>query len=85
LDETIINPEKLLSSQRKTLLLSYIKSIQSFVHCGECREYIEKISNVRIFFVVSGSLGEKIVPIIHDLPKLTFIYIFCADKSKHEV
>jgi tetratricopeptide (TPR) repeat protein len=85
LDENVASPEKLLSSQRKTLLLSYIKSIRPFINCSECREYIEKMNNVRIFFVVSGSLGEKIVSVIHDLPQVTFIYIFCADKSKHEI
>jgi hypothetical protein len=79
LDETIENPEKMLLSQRKTLLLSYRKSIRSFINSFECHEYIEKMSDVRILFVVSGSLGEKIVPIIHDLSQITFIYIFCAD------
>ena len=85
LDENITNPEKLLSSQRKTLLLSFLKSIRPFVDSSNCRQFVEKLTDVRIFFVVSSSLGENIVPIIHDLAQLTYIYVFCADKTKHEV
>ncbi|CAF3469718.1 unnamed protein product [Rotaria socialis] len=85
LDETIANPGTILLSQRKNLLLSYVKAIQPFTNVSACMKYIENITDVHVLFIVSGSLGEKIVPILHDLPKLTFIYIFCADKNKHEI
>lgn len=37
----------------------------------------------RIFLVSSGSLGEIIVPQIHDLPQVYTIYIYCANVKRH--
>ena len=85
LDETLKNPEKLLTSQRPTLLLSYIKSIQTFTDILECENYINKMEDLSIFLVVSGSLGEKIISNIHHLPQITFIYVFCVNKDRHEL
>lgn len=84
LDDTITDNGDLLLSESQTVLLPYIKSIQLFTKSLKCRKYIENIHDTRIFFVVSGSLGENLVPDIHSLSQLTFVYIFCAYVSKHE-
>lgn len=84
LDEAITNLENQALSSPQTVLLPYIKSIQRFTDCLECREYIENIHDTNVFFVISGSLCEKLVADMHDLSQLTAIYIFCTDAHKHE-
>lgn len=50
-----------------------------------CTNYIERdCMNRRVFIIASGSIGSKAVPIIHDLPQLYAIYIFCADVESNE-
>jgi len=45
-----------------------------------CANYIKNdCINKRVFLIASGSMGRKIVPMIHDLPQLYAVYIFCAD------
>lgn len=50
-----------------------------------CVNYIQQeCANRRVFLITTGSMGKKVVPIIHDLPQLYAIYIFCADIQSHE-
>jgi len=45
-----------------------------------CIKHIrDECANKRVFFICSGSLGRKSVPVIHDLPQVYAIYIYCAD------
>lgn len=34
--------------------------------------------------IASGSLAKIIVPLIHSMPQVDAIYIFCGDKRRHE-
>ena len=43
-----------------------------------------KFNDEKAFVIVSGSLGQHLVPNIHDMPQLDAIYIFCGNKSRHE-
>jgi hypothetical protein len=49
-----------------------------------CIDFVTKdCQNRRVFLVSSGSLGEKIVKTIHDLPQVYAIYIYCANVKYH--
>jgi len=49
-----------------------------------CIKHIEdKCANKRVFLVSTGSLGEQIVPKIHNLPQMYAIYIYCQDTKRH--
>jgi hypothetical protein len=37
----------------------------------------------RIIFIVSGRLGQKIVPRTHQLQQVFSIYVYCSDKKRH--
>lgn len=67
----------------KTRLRELINYCQIFCNMEDCLAYIHAASLEKIFFIVSGSLGQEIVPIVHDLSQVTFMYIFCADPMKH--
>ena len=47
-------------------------------------KFLENIQNEKLFIIVSGSLGQSILPLVHNINQLISIYIFCCDQSKHE-
>lgn len=67
----------------KMRLRTLINYFQIFCDAQDCRAYIHTISREKIFFIVSGSLGQEIVPTVHDLSQIAFVYIFCADRTKY--
>ncbi|CAM4956883.1 unnamed protein product [Rotaria socialis] len=82
LDAVINNDHHVLFKRQFSLDISS-NCIHTFVDQYECVEYIRRNENEHIFLVVSGSLGENIVPLVHNLSQICKIYIFCADKAKH--
>jgi hypothetical protein len=50
--------------------------------CIDCVR--DECQNRRVFLVSSGSLGERIIPKIHDLPQVYAIYIYCANVKYHK-
>ncbi|CAF1654680.1 unnamed protein product [Rotaria magnacalcarata] len=58
--------------------------ILPFFDVNRCIDFILETKNEKIFLVVSGSLGETLVPIIHDYEQIDSIYIYCENKNKHE-
>ncbi|CAM4986308.1 unnamed protein product [Rotaria socialis] len=62
-----------------------INDLHTFDDITECKNYISSIrTDEKILFIVSGQLGEKIIPDIYESPKIVSIYIFCRNKTKHE-
>ncbi|CAM4812273.1 unnamed protein product [Rotaria magnacalcarata] len=70
-----------LSLQRLRQIVSFITT---FTDVQECIDYISKLKEEKVFMIVSGSLGRKIIPDIVSWPQLDSIYIFCENKSFHE-
>ncbi|CAF0901561.1 unnamed protein product [Adineta ricciae] len=71
-----------LDTERR--LRRMIDRLLTFNSCDAFLKYIDTETQERIFFIVSGSDGEFIVPRIHSLSKISSIYIFCGDIVKHE-
>lgn len=62
------------------------KIVNSITLCTEanlCLNFIEKVREEQIFLIISGALGHKFVPLVHQFVRLDSIYIFCGDPSKH--
>jgi tetratricopeptide (TPR) repeat protein len=52
---------------------------------NECVDHIfAKLKTQRIFFIVSNSFGPNVVPLIHDLPQIQTIYVYCRDRKYAE-
>ncbi|CAF3301109.1 unnamed protein product [Rotaria sp. Silwood2] len=50
-----------------------------------CVSYIRtKCTNYRVFLITSGVFGRNIVPLIHDLPQVYGIYVYCANVFYHQ-
>lgn len=70
--------------EAKVLLRRIINRLVTFDKMDDCIEYIENHDNERIVLMVSGRLGQETVPIIHDIPHLVAIYVYCLDKKRNE-
>lgn len=50
----------------------------------KCLDFIYKTKHDRICMIISGSLGQNIVPIVHPISSIDSIFIYCGNKSLHE-
>ncbi|CAF1575531.1 unnamed protein product [Rotaria sp. Silwood1] len=61
-----------------------VASITTFTNVQECTDFLREIESEKAFMIVSGSLGQHIVPKIYTWPQLHSIYVFCNNRSVHE-
>jgi len=71
---------------QKTLkqLRSIVNTIYIFTNSDDCVHFLDQINHEKIFMIVSGALGQSIIPNIHERSQLDAIYIFCGNKAQHE-
>jgi hypothetical protein len=66
-------------------LRTSINHLTTFDDDNECEEYIRSISkHDRIILIVSGQLGQKLIPRIHQLQQIFAIYVYCMNKMPNE-
>ena len=66
-------------------LRSTINFLKTFHDATECENHIRLVPDGdRMLFIVSGGLGQEIVPHIHRLRQILAIYVYCYDRQKHE-
>ncbi|UJR32020.1 hypothetical protein I4U23_019489 [Adineta vaga] len=83
LDSTVNSAEDNINAQR--LFRMIITHLKTFEHVHECEEYLQETSkDDRIFLIVSGRLGQEIVPRIHHNRQISIIYVYCMDKKRNE-
>jgi len=68
-----------------TKLQRVINLIQTFTESDRCIEFLKKINDDKAYLIISGSFGEHLMPQIHDLTHVDTIFIFCGNKSHHEI
>lgn len=62
-----------------------VNSISTYTEVDECLTFLQQIQDEKVFLIVSGSLGEQIVPIVQNFHQLNFVYVFCSNRAKHEL
>jgi hypothetical protein len=83
LDAAVNSNEENRHAQRQ--LRSTINYIKTFEDVNQCQQYIQFVSLYdRFVLIVSGQLGQEIVPHIHHIRQLSSIYVYCMNKSKNE-
>ena len=65
-------------------LRNIVTSIITFQDVKECINFLNEISQEKVFIIVSGSLGRQVVPDFENMPQVQSIYIFCGNKAIHE-
>ena len=74
--------ENIWTLQRIQLITSRLKT---FHNVKDCEQYIRQTSkDDRMILIVSGQLGQKLVPSIHHYQQIFSIYVYCMDKIKNE-
>ena len=82
LDANMENNQQILF-KRHFSLQNFNSFVRTFIDSNLCIEYIMEVQEEQIFFIVSGSLGQSIVPMIHDLTQILKIYVFCTNTTVH--
>ncbi|CAF1624156.1 unnamed protein product [Rotaria magnacalcarata] len=59
-------------------------TINTFTDCDTCVDFLTGIRDQKTFMIVSGHLGQHIVPMIHEIPHIVAFYVFCENKPMHE-
>ncbi|CAF4926486.1 unnamed protein product, partial [Rotaria magnacalcarata] len=65
-------------------LYKIYNSFTLFTDLEECRKFIEKPRDEQIFLIVSGKLGENLVPLVHQNARLDSVYVFCGQPDAHK-
>jgi hypothetical protein len=77
-----INEENRKAQQQ---LRSTINHVITFEDPNLCQEYIQSVClEDRLVLIVSGQLGEEVVPRIHQVQQLSSIYVYCMNKERNE-
>ncbi|CAF4060731.1 unnamed protein product [Rotaria sordida] len=58
-------------------------TVTSFTDVDECIDFLTDIHNEKVFMIVSGVLGQHIIPEIQECPQLTSIYVLCHNQATH--
>ncbi|CAF1342469.1 unnamed protein product [Rotaria sordida] len=61
-----------------------VASITIFMDADQCVDFLSDIEDEKVFMIVSGTLGQHIIPEIQVCPQLASIYVFCDNQSIHE-
>ncbi|CAF1029056.1 unnamed protein product [Adineta steineri] len=67
-----------------TKLRRAVNDINTYTNGDECFEFIQTIVDKKVCMIVSGSLGQHIVPRVHNISQVDSIFIFCGNKKYHE-
>jgi hypothetical protein len=83
LDSNIDNDNT--DSQNTIIQLRHaVNDVNTFTDGDQCIQFINTITNNKACMIISGSLGQHIVPRIHDMFQIDSIFIFCGNKKHHE-
>ncbi|CAF5048138.1 unnamed protein product [Rotaria sp. Silwood1] len=65
-------------------LRNILETVTTFTDIDECIDFLSDIENENVFMIISGALGQHIIPVIQECPQLVSIYILCDNQSIHE-
>lgn len=83
LDQNIDGTENEFSV-RENDLRQIINCLVGFSDVKTCFEYIKSIIEEKIFLIVSGSLGKRIINEINQYSQVLSVYIYCSNTDYHE-
>jgi tetratricopeptide (TPR) repeat protein len=73
--------ENIETQQRLRTFINHLKTFQT---SANCIQYIESLPKDRFVLIVSGRLGQEVVPEIHHLRQVYSVYVYCLDKERNE-
>src|ERR1700728_362252 len=79
-----INESKQNCQHTLAQLRSVVNDIRIFVQWDEAIDFLTDVHDMKVFLLLGDTFGQQIVPLIHNIPQLDGIYIFCETPSGHE-
>ncbi|CAF3853068.1 unnamed protein product, partial [Adineta steineri] len=67
-----------------TKLRRAVNDVNTYTNSDQCLEFIKTIVDKKACMIISGSLGQHIVPRVHNMSQVDSIFIFCGNKTYHE-
>ncbi|CAF1121135.1 unnamed protein product [Adineta ricciae] len=67
-----------------THLQYIVNDIYTFTDNDECIDFILTLTDTDVCLITSGSVGQRLVPCVHDISNIDSIFIFCDDQNRHE-
>ena len=67
-----------------TQLQRAVNAVNMFTDGDQCIEFISSMHDDKACMIISGSLGQHIVPRVHNMSQVDSIFIFCGNKTRHE-
>ncbi|CAF2123184.1 unnamed protein product [Rotaria magnacalcarata] len=61
-----------------------VHNIEMFSYSRLCIDFIKTVKEEQIILIISGSLGERLIPDIHSMHMIHIIYIFCLNKANYQ-
>jgi tetratricopeptide (TPR) repeat protein len=84
LDQTIDKENNRDCQKTITQLHRISNCIETFTDANQCINFLSEIKDEMAFIIISGSLGRKTVPQVHDMSQVHSIFIFCGNIASHE-
>jgi hypothetical protein len=61
-----------------------INVVNTFTNRDQCVDFVTDTDIAKVFMIISGELGQDIIPLIYDIIQLDSIFIFCGNRKQHE-
>ncbi|CAF5010037.1 unnamed protein product [Rotaria sp. Silwood1] len=65
-------------------LRNILETVTTFTDIDECIDFLSDIENENVFMIISGALGQHLIPVIQECSQLTSIYVLCDNQSTHQ-
>ena len=79
IDDNSTDCQNTVSQLRRT-----VNSINTFTDGEECIHFLQNMDNVKACMIVSGALGQHIMPRVHTMSQVDSIFIFCGNEKYYE-
>ncbi|CAF2109770.1 unnamed protein product [Rotaria magnacalcarata] len=84
LDSSIDDVSNADTSNTISRLQELVNTINTFSDADRCISFLTSTEGENILLIISGALGEIIVPTVHDMTQIHSMYVFCRNASKHK-
>ncbi|CAF5050663.1 unnamed protein product, partial [Rotaria sp. Silwood1] len=65
-------------------LQSIANEVYTFTQCDECVDFLTEVDDRKAFLIVPDTMGQQMVPLIHDILQIDCIYIDSSSKASQE-
>ena len=61
-----------------------VNDVNLFTKRDECIDFLTEVEGKKAFLLIEGAIGQRILPLIHDIPQLDRIYFISRKTSRYE-